>query len=160
MHKAIQNPDLKLKNAELEAICAFTISNLGSKKSGSGLLQPKLRDVHLRYSEYYGFSNWAQLKNHVVNNDCFYRKWAPVFVFKWFQAYTPALQYHKNHGGYLLRFWGDYVICGQEYINRLGLQGFEENWRAIKHNAVQPIDSAAWAEIRQEAVNNYLIINK
>jgi len=33
--------------------------------------------------------------------------------------YHAAHAYHQKHGGYLLSFWKDYVVCGEEYIARM-----------------------------------------
>lgn len=160
VHKATQNPNLELKDPELKAILSLAISGFAEDHSKSKFRKPKLKEFHQLFSEYYGFANWAQLKQFIIDNDYLYRLWAPIFVFKWFKSYKPAYQYHKAHGGYLLRFWGDYVICGQEYINRLELDGFEDSWKAIQYNAIEPNDLKVWDKIKKEAVNNYLLINK
>lgn len=69
----------------------------------------------------HGTKGWADLKHIVVENDCLYRPSCVAFVYSWFSNYPQAEIYFKKHGGYLLSFWRDFVVCGKEYICCIGL---------------------------------------
>lgn len=110
---------------------------------------------HLIATEY-GFKTWAELKQAVVTSDCLYRPSAVAFIHSWFKDYAFAEKYFLDHGGYLLCFWKDYIVCGEEYITRLGLGGFTEEWKLIQYNWVRPENQAAFLRIREQAIKNYL----
>jgi len=45
--------------------------------------------------------------------------------------HMPIMQ---KHGGYLLSFWKDYVVCGEEYIARIGLGDYQKQWQSIGYD--------------------------
>ena len=79
-----------------------------------------------------------------------------AFLNVWFAKYEDADAYHKKHGGYLLQFRKDYIVCQQEYINTLGLGDYKQEWKAIGYNFVKPADAKAWKRLFEVAKKNYL----
>lgn len=117
----------------------------------------KLKHAYQTLAIERGFSSWQQLKQAVVENDCLYRPAAVPFIHAWFKEYAPAETYFRQHGGYLLCFWKDFIVCGKEYIHYLGLDVYEEGWKKIGYNWVKPANRLHWQRLRQQAINNYLL---
>ncbi|MCZ4319215.1 hypothetical protein O4H26_09445 [Aequorivita viscosa] len=104
----------------------------------------------------YEFDDWSSLKHYVVAQDMLYRKSGVPFVHAWFKKPQDATDYFNTHGGYLLKFWGDYIVCGEEYIGILNLNTFEKEWRAIGFNWVHPKNEVAFMKLQAAAETNYL----
>jgi hypothetical protein len=102
-----------------------------------------------------GFANWTDLRRTIINNDCLYNSAAVGFIYSWFSDYQRAEAYHLQHGGYLLSFWKDYVVCGKEYINRIGLSNYQKEWQSIGYNWVNPRNKEAWFFLSKIATQNY-----
>jgi len=103
-----------------------------------------------------GFTTWATLKHAIIENDCLYKSACVGFIHAWFSDYAKAEIYFNMHGGYLISFWKDYVVCGKEYISGIGLSQYEEQWKNIGHNWVKPHDMKAFHFLKQAAAKNYL----
>lgn len=103
-----------------------------------------------------GFANWADFRNKVIENDCLYYSSGVAFIHAWFKDYEVAHAYFIKNGGYLLSFWGDYVVCGKEYIDCLGLGDYETQWSNIGYNWHKPKDFNAFETLKEVAVKNYL----
>lgn len=102
------------------------------------------------------FDTWADLKHFVVENDCLYRSSYVAYIHHWFTDYQQAETYLEKYGGYLLIFWKDFVVCGKEYINGIGLGNYEDQWKKIGHNWVKPAENKAFLFLKEEAKKNYL----
>ncbi|MDB5123197.1 MAG: hypothetical protein JWP94_1326 [Mucilaginibacter sp.] len=116
----------------------------------------KLKDALLTISMESGFPNWAELKKHIIDQDSLYRSPHVGLIYAWFSNYDLAAAYHRQHGGYLLCFWKDFVICGEEYIKCLSLSQYVNQWKSISYDWVKPADRQAWEFLRQKAAINYL----
>jgi hypothetical protein len=103
-----------------------------------------------------GFNTWAALKQSVIQQDYLYRSAGVPYVHAWFKDYAAAEVYFLQHGGYLLCFWKDFIVCGKEYIRCLGLDSYEAYWQKTGGNWLKPQDQAAWQFLQQQAINNYL----
>jgi hypothetical protein len=108
----------------------------------------------------WGFSNWRNLKKFVVEKDCLYRKNCAALVFSWFQSYEEASAYHQIHKGYLLSFWKDFVVCGKDYVQCIGLSPELPDWEKIGYDWVNPRDDKAFGRLKSFAIKNYLTLNK
>jgi hypothetical protein len=102
-----------------------------------------------------GFATWTDLMRTTIENDCLYNSSAVGFIYSWFSDYQKAEAYHQKHGGYLLCFWKDYVVCGKEYIERIGLSDYQKEWQSIGYNWVNPKNKAAWIFLNAIAKQNY-----
>ena len=103
-----------------------------------------------------GFTAWTALKHAIIENDCLYKSTCVGFVHAWFSDYAKAEIYFNRHGGYLICFWKDFVVCGKEYICGIGLSQYEEQWKSIGYNWVRPGDSKAFHFLKEAAAKNYL----
>ena len=102
-----------------------------------------------------GFKTWAELKHTVVENDCLYKPGCVGFIHAWFKNYQQAEIYFRKHGGYLISFWKDIVVCGEEYISCIGLGEYKEQWKNIGYNWVKPKDGKAFQFLKETAAKNY-----
>src|SRR6195952_5554344 len=116
----------------------------------------KLKDALLVIALKYGFKSWAALKNEVIREDCLYRSSRIGLIYAWFKDYEQAAAYHQQHGGYLIKFWKDFVVCGDEYIRSLSLAGYPEYWKRIGYDWVKPSDLKAWQFLNELAITSYL----
>ena len=102
------------------------------------------------------FNTWADLKKTVIENDCLYKSGCVGFIHAWFNDYQKAEIYFRQHGGYLLSFWKDFVVCGKEYISCIGLSQYDDHWKSIGYNWAKPNDKKAFQLLNEKAKNNYL----
>ena len=102
-----------------------------------------------------GFETWSALKQQVTEKDCLYKPSCVGFIHSWFKKYPDAEKYLNKHGGYLLTFWKDFIVCGKEYIDGLGLGQYEEQWKRMGHNWVKPSDAQAHQFLKEVAIKNY-----
>lgn len=103
-----------------------------------------------------GFNNWNALREAIIREDCLYSDQCACFLNAWFADYRTAQNYLQQHGGYLLKFRKDFVVCQQEYITQLGLGHYPAEWKAIAYNWVEPACKASWQKLYTAARNNYL----
>lgn len=118
----------------------------------------RLKDIYHIIASEYGFTCWEDLKRQVVKNDLLYRSNGIGLIHKWFKSYPEASKYQIKHGGYLLQFWADYVICGMEYIQLLELHRYAEEWKAIGYNWIEPSDKHAFQKLYQKAMLQYNLL--
>jgi len=116
----------------------------------------KLKDAFLVIALKYGFKSWADLKEKVVLEDCLYRSAKVGLIYAWFSDYEKATAYHQQHGGYLIKFWKDFVVCGDEYIASLSLAEYTEYWTKIGYDWVKPGNLQAWYFLNEKAIESYL----
>ena len=102
-----------------------------------------------------GFKTWAELKHTVVENDCLYKPGCVGFIHAWFKNYQPAEIYFRKHGGYLISFWKDIAVCGEEYISGIGLGEYKEQWKNIGYNWVKPNNRNAFQFLKETAKKKY-----
>ncbi|QQX76017.1 MULTISPECIES: hypothetical protein [Aequorivita] len=117
-----------------------------------------LKDVYHIVASEYGFKRWEDLKQHIERNDLLFRSNGIGLIHKWFNSYSEAKKYHTKYGGYLLQFWADYVVCGNEYIQLLALQHYTEAWKAIGYNWIEPTDEQAFQKLYQQAILQYNLL--
>jgi hypothetical protein len=120
------------------------------------LPQIKLKHAYRVISYEYGFQSWEELMSTVVEQDLLFRKQGVGLIHKWFNDYNEAVAFHKRHGGYLLSFWRDYVVCGQEYIRLLNLDQYSSDWKSIEFNWIKPACAHAHQRLLHKARIQYL----
>lgn len=152
--------DLKSNSSQIpEALSRFKVIPGLSDKTDTLITQGK----HVKLKHAYqvlalerGFENWSDLKHFVVEKDCLYRPHLVPYVHSWFKQYRTAVEYHQKHGGYLLAFWGDIIVCGEEYIKGLELDTCQTEWQAVAFDWMKPMDQVAWQVLCEKAKTNYL----
>lgn len=116
----------------------------------------RLKHAYQVIAATYGYPGWNALRQAVIQNDCLYRPCCVAYVHAWFSGYEQAAAYQAQHGGYLLRFWKDHIVCGKEYITCIGMDPFEEQWQLTGYDWVKPKDKTAHAFLLQQATKNYI----
>lgn len=160
--------DLKLqarllfKQGQKDDSVAFRFSNLPPFKNLS--LNEIKESIRLKHAyeltaTQYGYTNWRSLKQYVVEQDSLYRNQCVAFVYAWFKDYDQAKNYQEKNNGYLLRFWSDYIVCGDEYIRCIGMPVGHQDWGFIGYDWVKPKNRRAYERLKGLAIKNYLLIN-
>jgi hypothetical protein len=116
----------------------------------------KLKDALLVIALQNGFKGWPDLKKNVTQQDCLYRSAHVGLIYAWFSDYEKAVIYHSQNGGFLIKFWKDFAVCGNEYISCLSLSEYPDHWKKIGYNWVKPSDQQAWEFLNQKAIAHYL----
>lgn len=92
-----------------------------------------------------GFNSWAELKIQLP----FIRG---GFLNHWFSSYAEAKQYLQKNGGYLLPFKNQFFICDATYIENLGFNPNDSDWKLIGYDWAKPVDKNAWQRLYKEWV--------
>lgn len=78
-----------------------------------------------------GFPSWADLKCQLT----FIRG---GFLNQWFANYAEAKSYQQVNGGFLLPFKSQFFICEADYINNLGFNTKDPDWKLIGYDWAKP----------------------
>ena len=97
----------------------------------------------------FGFENWALLKNWVEKVSQI--KFPEFFCSRpflgltntWFNIYSEAKSYQKEHGGVLLSFKTQFFVANLDVIRIMGFESEDEDWKAIGYDWVNPDDEQA-----------------
>src|SRR5690554_712833 len=116
----------------------------------------QLKHIYHLMALEYGFNNWSEMKEYIIEQDMLYKKSGVAVIHSWFPSYSLALAYFKKNGGYLLKFWDDYVVCGPEYIKLLNLHTYAQQWQLIGYNWVEPAHLEAYHTLYNTARELYL----
>lgn len=84
-----------------------------------------------------GFKSWTDLKsqiNFIVGG----------FLNNWFANYQEAKMHQQSNGGFLLPYKNQFFICEAGYIERIGLNPNDPDWKLIGWDWVLPSDRTAW----------------
>ncbi len=87
-----------------------------------------------------GFKSWLDLKSQlpfIVGG----------FLNKWFVNYDEAKCHLESEGGFLLPFKNQYFICASNYIQQLGFDPNDPDWKLIGHDWANPKDQSAWRRL-------------
>lgn len=87
-----------------------------------------------------GFKSWADLKCQLP----FIRG---GFLNQWFANYTDAKSYQQLNNGFLLPFKNQFFICDADYINNLGFNSEDRDWKLIGYDWVKPDNKQAWQRL-------------
>lgn len=83
------------------------------------------------------FKSWADLKCQLP----FIRG---GFLNQWFAIYAEAKSYQKLNGGFILPFKNQIFICDADYINHLGFDAEDQDWKLIEYDWICPANQDAW----------------
>lgn len=84
-----------------------------------------------------GFNSWVDLKCQLP----FIRG---GFLNHWFANYNEAKSYQLTHGGFLLPFKNQFFICDANYINHLGFDAEDPDWKLTAYDWIHPMNKTAW----------------
>lgn len=87
-----------------------------------------------------GFHSWSELKYQLP----FIRG---GFLNQWFKNYEDAKLYLQSNGGFLLPFQKQFFVCDKDYINHLGFDSEDRDWKSIDFDWVKPKDKEAWQRL-------------
>lgn len=90
-----------------------------------------------------GFSSWSCLKMQkpfVIGG----------FLNKWFADYEEAKLSLQREGGFLLPYQNQFFICDANYIQQLGFDPNDLDWKLICYDWVKPNDNAAAQRLHRE----------
>jgi len=96
-----------------------------------------------------GFSYWGDLKSHCQQliSETFVQDYAGGFLNAWFANYKQAKAHQKKSGGFLLPYKKQFFICDADYINWLGLNAEDADWKAVDFDWVKPASQKAWQRL-------------
>lgn len=94
-----------------------------------------------------GFDSWADLQYQLP----FIRG---GFLNQWFAEYAEARQYLEQYQGYLLPYQKQFFVCTADYINVIGLDAQDPDWRSIGFDWVKPANKSAWQRLYRKWKNN------
>ena len=87
-----------------------------------------------------GFKSWTDLKCQLP----FIRG---GFLNQWFAKYDDAKSYQQINHGFLLPFKNQFFICDADYINNLGFNSKDPDWKLIGYDWVNPDNKDAWKRL-------------
>lgn len=93
------------------------------------------------------FSSWIDLKiqiNFIING----------YLNAWFTHYSEAKYYLQSNGGYLLPYKNQFFICNRDYINQLGFDADDPDWKLIGYDWVKPLNQSAWQSLCRKWSNH------
>jgi hypothetical protein len=61
--------------------------------------------------------------------------------------YEDAKSYLKSNGGFLLPFQNQFFICDSDYMNNLGFDSEDQDWKLIDFDWAKPKDKEAWQRL-------------
>ena len=73
-----------------------------------------------------------------------------AFLNRWFNTYEAARAAREAGGGYLLPFKHQFFVTDRAAIVELGLDPDDPDWQRIGWDWVRPLDSAAWARLKEK----------
>ena len=74
------------------------------------------------------FPSWKAYKDSL---DTFWYRKASPFLNHWFASHGEASEFHREQGGYLLTYKGQFFVVQPEYIEHLGIDPSADIWRRI-----------------------------
>ena len=87
-----------------------------------------------------GFNSWLDLKiqvHFIVGG----------YLNSWFTNYIEAKSHLKTAGGFLLPYKKQFFICNANYINQIGFESDDPDWKHIGYDWVVPEDKNAWQRL-------------
>jgi hypothetical protein len=87
-----------------------------------------------------GFASWSELKCQLP----FIRG---GFLNQWFKNYDEAKAYLQAHGGFLFPYQKQFFVCDQDYINHLGFNAEDKEWKLIDFDWAKPKNKEAWQRL-------------
>lgn len=108
----------------------------------STILQKEIKRKHALHliAVENGFNSWFDLKmqiNFIVGG----------YLNLWFSNYPEAKLHLQTVGGFLLPFKNQFFICNTNYIQQIGFDPDDPDWKLIGYDWVQPENKKAWQRL-------------
>lgn len=84
-----------------------------------------------------GFASWADLKCQLP----FIRG---GFLNQWFAHYADAKFYLQLNGGFLFPYKNQFFVCDVDYVDNLGFDAKDPDWKLIGYDWENPDNKEAW----------------
>jgi len=145
LHRRIQTGDLTAIR-RLRALPEFR------RAADEGLVSATIQRTHCLavIAAELGFANWPQAKSALTGDSpvedfgtMLYPKRAGGHVNRWYKGYEEAAEVRKACDGYLLAYQRHYLVVDRFYIESLGVEPDDPDWRALGFDWVRPKDPAA-----------------
>lgn len=106
------------------------------------ILQKEIKRKHalLLIAVENGFNSWIELKmqiNFIVSG----------YLNSWFANYSEARSQLQSAGGFLLPYKNQFFICNAHYIEQIGFDPDDPDWKRIGYDWVVPADKKAWQRL-------------
>ncbi len=95
----------------------------------------------------HGWENWAAL---VKRYDT---RWYPInspFTLNWFSSYQEAKICQQEIAGFLLPYQNQFFVCNHHYIEWLGLDAQDDNWKKINFDAAHASHERALSQLTKK----------
>ena len=79
-----------------------------------------------------------------------YPRRCSTFLNDWLADYETAKNHQQQNGGYLLVYKKYFFIVSREYIETLGLNPDDPDWKLIGFDWVAPADNAAFERLKKK----------
>jgi hypothetical protein len=87
-----------------------------------------------------GFHSWTDLKSQI-------RFIIGGHLNNWFTTYEKAKAYQKERGGFLFPYKNQFFICSDAYVQDIGFDPLDPNWKLIHFDWVKPSNHKAWQSL-------------
>lgn len=87
-----------------------------------------------------GFKSWLDFKiqiHFIVGG----------YLNSWFANYVDAKAHLQTAGGFLLPYKNQYFICNAPYMQQIGFDPADPDWKQIGNDWAVPSDQAAWQRL-------------
>jgi len=148
--KALRSND---SDAVEKALTRFqSLSELQKSSAEEIISKAKLKHALAVIADEQGFDSWADLKSFCTKQvtESFVDGYEGGFLNQWFIAYSEARDYQKTKGGFLLPYKKQFFVCEAEYIDWLGLDSDDPDWKAIDYDWVKPSSQKAYARLSKK----------
>lgn len=86
------------------------------------------------------FKSWSELKCQLP----FVRG---GYLNQWFTTHAEAKSYQHENGGFILPYQNQFFICDADYINNLGFDSKDNDWKLIGYDWENPNNKEAWQRL-------------
>ncbi len=87
-----------------------------------------------------GFPSWNDLKTQL----CFI---VGGHLNHWFTTYKEAKAFQKSSHGFLFPYKHQYFVCKETYVQEIGFDPRDPDWKLIDFDWVRPSDRRAWERL-------------
>lgn len=93
----------------------------------------QLKHIYHLMALEYGFNNWSEMKEYIIEQDMLYKKSGIAVIHSWFTNYALAMEYFKKNGGYLVKF-NDFLQSQLMLPSEICVIKNEKLWQLSKHS--------------------------
>ena len=160
LHKQLKSKDLEL--ATQAAVRFQTLPHL--KETSPQTIVAEKTNIQRKHALTVialenNYASWADLKQRLERKEklaafrknnkytLLYPQRCGGFINAWYAHYEEAREHLVHDGGYLLPYKNDFFICQRVYIQTVGLDPDDPDWKRIDFDWAKPADQEAWARL-------------